>query len=191
MLCSTIFHLIIHCLLAETELAHKKEQQRKREEPGACLGGEMQKDIWQPWLNCITCCACNKMYFARKYSSFALPASRSTLLSTWFGKRQDEKKKKMSNLLHSKLRLGVLILVDKNMTYIFSIRLSLDKRSVGQTFLRFLAFSWLRCIRVIIPPAAYHPSSKQKWHIFFQNMLPHFLYPFSIQLHFIVYSEPW
>ena len=136
----------------------------------------MQKDIWQPGSIVLHACACNKMYFARKYSSFALPASRSTLLSTWFGKRQNERKK-MLNLLHSKLRLGVLILVDKNMTYIFSIRLSLDKRSVGQTFLRFLAFSWLRCIRVIIPPAAYHPSSKQKWHIFFQNMLPHFFVP--------------
>ena len=30
LLCSTIFHLIIHCLLAETELAHKKRAAERR-----------------------------------------------------------------------------------------------------------------------------------------------------------------
>lgn len=152
----------------------------------------MQKDIWQPGsivLHAVLVIKC--ILPENTHLLPCLPRGQHCSLPDLAKGKMKKKRKKMSNLLHSKLRLGVLILVDKNMTYIFSIRLSLDKRSVSQTFLRFLAFSWLRCIRVIIPPAAYHPSSKQKWHIFFQNMLPHFLYPFSIQLHFIVYSEPW
>ena len=101
----------------------------------------MQKDIWQPGsivLHAVLVIKC--ILPENTHLLPCLPRGQHCSLPD-LAKGKMKKRKKMSNLLHSKLRLGVLILVDKNMTYIFSIRLSLDKRSVGQTFLRFLAFS--------------------------------------------------
>ena len=75
----------------------------------------MQKDIWQPGSIVLhVLLRSNKMYFARKCSSFALLASlgdscsRSTLLYLFWQKAK-RKEEKMSNLLHSKMRLGTYL----------------------------------------------------------------------------------
>ena len=141
LLCSTIFHLIIHCLLAETELAHKKRAAERRTWRLPWPRRRMQKDIWQPWL--IVLHASNKMYFARKWVwllELALLILLSTVNSTYLLPVLPKVNENCQICIPALTYLGGRQEHDLYfLKHLISIRL-LDKRYVGHAFLRFLAF---------------------------------------------------